>query len=1004
VSQSGTFGNTFVHNNGELAVFNGHNFANGGSGALPGIVGTTRNLNAYFSFTRNGSVSSVSDQAHVDGYVKNYNIPNFIFPIGDNQQYGPIGITANTINGPINAAYFNANPNVAVTSSLLGGNEVPLPLGAPFPTSALGQDVLGVSMKEYWDINGTSQVQITLYWNMMSDIDILTNNSLNTLRILGWDGNKWEVIPSTTDVGANLQSGSITSDAAFEPDLYNVYTFGAAECSDYPLLTLGDVLCSENTYSVNFLTNAASVNSNLGTISPNAVTNIPLGTDLIILAQSAAGCIQSISVKGPLSCPEDCYLPILTVGQPVCSSDPAVYQFGFSELIGASISVTSGSISNNSIINIPIGTDATITATNGQCQISYTVKSPTNCTNSCFNPRMSLSGPVCDAVLNTYSIYFTTTPGVTIIANKGVVGTGIISGIPITESVTVTANQDLCQPQIITIAPPDCRNISSIGDFVWEDLNGDGQQSIGEPGIAGVQVNLFRFDGVYLATIFTDALGKFTFENLYPDRYYLEFVAPSGFASTFAGIENDQTDSNVDNTNGPGTTSAFYIGLGVDFESLDAGYYKCISIGDLVWYDINQNDVWDSNENGINELKVNLWKHHFGNWLVWDHKYTGQKPGSLSDDGYFIFCAPPGEYYIEVIMPNIGLVRARPNIGSNEEIDSDINSVGETAVFMVLSGQTKTDIGAGFYPMAQAGNFVWRDDNANGLQDAFEPPVSGVKVEAIEWSTGNIVNEDITDDQGIYLIDYLEKQDYYFKFTPPSDYTPTIPQNGPNDIDSDVDQSFGPNTTRVFTFTPDMNNINIDLGLIYGVLPLNWLDIQAYRENDVHVVTWKTANEKNVSHYIVERKIDKEFAFKNMAGNVPPTGISNEINNYNKVDADILKKGPFYYRIKQVDFDGSFSYSPIVKIDNDIVSSIELYPNPAFDEVILSIDLANDAKVGIELYNNIDQLVKVVKKVGEEIKGETKYKIELSGYEAGIYKVIINIDGNYETKRLVKIR
>ncbi len=1003
-SQSSTFGNTFIHSNGEMTVFNSHSFANGGSGILPGIVGTTRNINAFFSITGSSSISNVSDDAHVDGYVKNYNIPNFIFPTGDNQAYGPIGILASTLNSPINAAYFKTNPDLAVTSSLLGGNEVPLPVGAPFSTSALGQDVLEVSTIEYWDINGTSPVQISLFWRMTSNIDILTNNTLGALRILGWDGNKWVVIPSTADAGANLQSGSITSDEAFTPDLYNVYTFGTVECSDFPLLTVGDVLCSGNSYSVNFLTNATSVNSNIGSINANAVTNIPLGTDLIILAENASGCSQTINVKGPLSCPDDCFLPILTVGQPICSSGSGFYQFGFSELLGAFISVTSGTISNNSIINIPIGTDATIFATNGQCQISYTIKSPPICSNSCLTPRMSLSGPVCNATLTTYSIYFTVVPGVTITANKGIVGAGIISGIPISETVMVIANQDLCLPQIITIPPPECRNISSLGNFVWQDTNGDGQQSVGEPGIAGVQVNLFRFDGVYLATKFTNVLGNFTFENLYPDRYYLEFISPSNFTSTFAGIGNGQTDSNVDDTNGPGTTSSFYVGLGISNNSIDAGFYKCIPIGDLVWYDINQNDVWDSNENGINSLQVNLWKNHFGNWLVWDNKYTGLKPGSPSDDGYFQFCAPPGEYYVEVIIPPLGLVRSRPNVGNNEEIDSDINSAGQTAVFMVLSGQTKTDIGAGFYPMAQAGNFVWSDDNGNGLQDEFEPPVAGVKVEAVELITGNVIREEFTNDQGIYVIDYLEKQDYYLKFTPPDGYSATIPAAGPDDIDSDVDNSFGLNTTRAFTFSPNTINSNIDLGLVYGVLPLSWLNVIVYRADDVHLIKWKTANEINVSHYIVERKIGKEFAFRNIVGNVAASEISNETNNYSKVDTDISQKGPFYYRIKQVDFDGTFSYSPIVKLDNNFASSIELYPNPAFDESTLTVDLVNDAKLGIELYNNTDQLVKVIKKVGDEIRGEMKYKIDLTNYEAGIYKLIININGNYETKRLIKIR
>ena len=148
-------------------------------------------------------------------------------------------------------------------------------------------------------------------------------------------------------------------------------------------------------------------------------------------------------------------------------------------------------------------------------------------------------------------------------------------------------------------------------------------------------------------------------------------------------------------------------------------------------------------------------------WQVWAYKYTGPKPGSPSDDGYFNFCAPPGTYYVEVIMPPLGLVRARQDIGNNEEVDSDINSEGRTNNFTVTSGQSKNDLGAGFYPMAVAGNLVWRDDNLNGIQDVGEAKVQGVLVEAIELSTGNVAATAITDSDGIYSLDKNLRQDHF---------------------------------------------------------------------------------------------------------------------------------------------------------------------------------------------------------------------------------------------------
>jgi hypothetical protein len=309
---------------------------------------------------------------------------------------------------------------------------------------------------------------------------------------------------------------------------------------------------------------------------------------------------------------------------------------------------------------------------------------------------------------------------------------------------------------------------------------------------------------------------------------------------------------------------------------VDAGFYRCVPVGDLVWYDINKNDIWNTNENGINNIEVRLWRNHFGSWLLWNVAYTGPKPGSPSDDGYFNFCAPPGQYYCEVIMPPLGLVRAKPNVGNNEEIDSDLtNAFGNATsdVFNLVSGTSKQDFGAGFYPMAVAGNLVWRDDNLNGVQDVGEGKVSGVKVEAYDATSGQKLAETVTNSDGVYKIDYLEKRDIYMKFTPPAGFGATYPRMSADDVDSDVDHTYGLYTTRMFSMQSGVNNPNIDMGLAFGVLPVDWVDVSVSNVSNGHLVSWITAREVNVSHYIVERKLDIEKDFKVISVNIPSLGI-----------------------------------------------------------------------------------------------------------------------------------
>ena len=180
------------------------------------------------------------------------------------------------------------------------------------------------------------------------------------------------------------------------------------------------------------------------------------------------------------------------------------------------------------------------------------------------------------------------------------------------------------------------------------------------------------------------------------------------------------------------------------------------SIGELIWYDSNKNDIEDEVENGINGLQVLLWRNHFGSWIIWDDVTSGHKPGTPSDDGYWKFCAPPGQYYVQVVMPPLGLVRARPNVGNNPNKDSDLNNANgvlTTSSFYISSGQTKLDLAGGFYPMGVTGNLVWFDENQNGIQDLSESVAEGVDVTAFDVQTGIALRTTTTDQNGLYELD-----------------------------------------------------------------------------------------------------------------------------------------------------------------------------------------------------------------------------------------------------------
>ena len=214
---------------------------------------------------------------------------------------------------------------------------------------------------------------------------------------------------------------------------------------------------------------------------------------------------------------------------------------------------------------------------------------------------------------------------------------------------------------------------AGLGNFVFEDLDGDGIQDPNEPGLENVKVFLHDDNGNIVGIQFTDFNGNYLFEDLSPGHYYVRFETPEGFEVTTANSgNNDNTDSDIDNSNGPGTTANSWVDPGELDLSFDAGFHMCIPIGDYLWLDWNSNGFQDGTENGINGVRVNLYRVENGASFLHDFATTGPRPNSPSDDGYFKFCAPPGQYYLEFILNTNNFVAT--NAGqAGPETDSNVN-------------------------------------------------------------------------------------------------------------------------------------------------------------------------------------------------------------------------------------------------------------------------------------------------------------------------------------------
>ncbi|HPO57015.1 MAG TPA: SdrD B-like domain-containing protein [Ignavibacteriaceae bacterium] len=113
---------------------------------------------------------------------------------------------------------------------------------------------------------------------------------------------------------------------------------------------------------------------------------------------------------------------------------------------------------------------------------------------------------------------------------------------------------------------------SKIGDLVWNDLNKNGIQDLGEPGLSGVLVELYTCSNTFVTSATTNVNGQYEFESVVPGSYYVKFTLPSDYYFTLHNQgSNEAIDSDADPSNGK--TECLTITQGEQKIDVDAGMF-----------------------------------------------------------------------------------------------------------------------------------------------------------------------------------------------------------------------------------------------------------------------------------------------------------------------------------------------------------------------------------------------------------------------------------------------
>ncbi len=169
---------------------------------------------------------------------------------------------------------------------------------------------------------------------------------------------------------------------------------------------------------------------------------------------------------------------------------------------------------------------------------------------------------------------------------------------------------------------------------------------------------------------------------------------------------------------------------------------------------------------------------------------------------------------------------------------------------------------------------------------------------------------------------------------------------------------------------------------------------------------WKTESETNCLGFEVRRSNSPIETEGIRLGFVAGFGTTNAPNEYSYVDSSIPNAGTYYYRLRQMDTDGTYGYSATVSASISKVTSFSLsqnYPNPFNDETVIRYQVPKNGMVSLRVYNTIGEEIAVL--VDKELPtGQYEAKWVVPANSSGIYFYRLQI-GNYtETRKTVLLR
>ena len=266
---------------------------------------------------------------------------------------------------------------------------------------------------------------------------------------------------------------------------------------------------------------------------------------------------------------------------------------------------------------------------------------------------------------------------------------------------------------------------------------------------------------------------------------------------------------------------------------------------------------------------------------------------------------------------------------------------------------------------------------------------------------GNIENADTTDDGQNIIFDNIQGTNVYDLYNNTPD--PIYAQN--NDwgvydsvsIEEHIVHFVDDSTLGLVKFMPFSSKIPVELTSFTA----------EYFYNEV-VLKWQTATETNNSGFEIERSQKSGVRNNNdwtRVSFVEGKGTTTNITEYYCRDK-IAASGKYFYRLKQIDFDGSIKYSNEIEVDVTTPKEFSLYqnyPNPFNPTTTIRFALPVESRVKINIYNSLGQLVETL--ADKDMKaGYHEINFNASGLASGVYFYKLTSGNFVETRKMLLMK